>query len=46
MVVLDSRTVPALQNPPPVVWSAPLPPYSLRNVGEADLQIISVEVKG
>ncbi len=45
-VLLDSRTVPALQDPPPVVWSAPIPPHSLRNVGEADLRLISVEVKG
>jgi len=45
-VLFDSRTVPALQNPPPVLWSVPLPPHSLRNVDEADLQGISVEVKG
>ena len=45
-VLVDSRTVPAFQDPPPVVWSAPLPPHSFRNVGEADLRIISVEVKG
>jgi hypothetical protein len=45
-VVLDSRSVPALQNPLPVLWSAPLRPHSLLNVGEVELHIISVEVKG
>jgi len=44
-VLLDSRTVLTLQDPPPALWSAPLPPHSLLNVGEADLHLISVEVK-
>jgi hypothetical protein len=44
-VVLDSRTVPALQNPPAAFWSEPLAPHSLRNVGVHTLQIISVEQK-
>jgi hypothetical protein len=45
-VLLDTRTVPALQNPPPVLWSAPLPPHSFQNVGDAEAHAISVEVKG
>jgi hypothetical protein len=45
-VLLDSRMVPALQDPPQALWSAPLPPHSLLNVGETDLHIISVELKG
>ncbi|HXT36025.1 MAG TPA: hypothetical protein VN837_10640 [Chloroflexota bacterium] len=44
-MLLDSRTVLTLQDPPPALWSAPLPPHSLLNVGEADLHLISVEVK-
>lgn len=44
-VLLDSRTVPALAAPPAVLWSAPLPPHALENVGETDLHVISVEVK-
>ncbi len=44
-VVLDSRTAPALQNPPSAFWSEPLPPHSLQNVGAQPLRIISVEVK-
>lgn len=44
-VLVDSRTVEALQNPPSVIWSAPLPPHSLENVGDVDLYVLSVEVK-
>jgi hypothetical protein len=44
-VLLDSRTVPALKNPPSALWSEPLPPHSLQNVGADDLRIIAVEVK-
>ena len=44
-VLLDSREVPELSAPPPVLWSTPLPPHALENVGETDLHIISVEVK-
>ena len=28
------------------VWSAPLPPHTLENVGTCELRIISVELKG
>jgi hypothetical protein len=44
-VLLDSRTVPAFRNAPPALWSEPLPPHSLRNVGGVDLRMIAVEVK-
>ena len=44
-VLLDSRTVDALKNPPQVLWSGPLPPHSLENVGETELLVLSVEVK-
>ncbi|MDB5057535.1 MAG: hypothetical protein JWO59_1007 [Chloroflexi bacterium] len=46
VVLLDSRTVPALQQPPPVLWSAPLPPHAIRVVGDGEVHIISVEIKG
>jgi hypothetical protein len=45
-VLLDSRQVPEMSTPGPVVWSAPLPPHALENVGETDVHVISVEVKG
>ena len=44
-VLVDSRQVPALTTPPPVLWSAPLPPHALENAGDAELRVISVEVK-
>jgi hypothetical protein len=44
-VLVDSRTVASSKNPPAVIWSAPLPPHSLENVGQMDLNIISVELK-
>jgi hypothetical protein len=28
------------------VWSGPLPPHTLENVGESELRVISVELKG
>lgn len=45
-VMLDSRTVEALQSPPTVLWSDPLPEHSLENVGDSDLHVIGVELKG
>jgi hypothetical protein len=44
-VIVDSRTVDALKTPPTALWSGPLPPHALENVGDAELLIISVEVK-
>jgi len=44
-VLLDSRTVEPIKNPPAVVWSAPLPPLSLENIGGKDLTIVAVELK-
>ncbi len=45
VVVLDARTVPALATPAPALWSAPLPPHTLENVGDEDLHVVSVELK-
>ncbi len=44
-VTVDSRTVPALADPPQTLWSDPLPPHTLENVGDVDIQLISVELK-
>ena len=43
-VLMDSRTA---GGPPPsqALWSPPLPPHSLENVGTADIHVISVELK-
>lgn len=42
-VLLDSRTL--IAPLPSVVWSPPLPPHILSNVGKKDLKVISVELK-
>jgi hypothetical protein len=42
-LVLDTRV--AGSTPPTVIWSPPLPPHSLENVGSAEIRVISVELK-
>ena len=44
-VILDSRAMPQLSESPVALWSPPLPPHSLENVGTADIHVISVELK-
>ncbi len=43
-IVMDSRGL-AKVPPESALWSGPLPPHSLENVGEAELRAISVELK-
>ena len=43
--MLESRTASALDASATVLRSAPLPPHALENLDEADLHVISVEVK-
>jgi hypothetical protein len=42
-LVVDSRV--ASNSPPTVIWSPPLPPHSLENVGSTEIRVISVELK-
>jgi hypothetical protein len=44
-LVMDSRKVESLAVPPTVMWGEALPPHALENVGEAELNLISVELK-
>ncbi len=44
-ILVDSRTVEALQNPAEVMWGAALAPHSLENVGDKTLRIVAVELK-
>lgn len=44
-VLLDSRTIQSKAALPPAMWSEPLPPHALQNVGSKELRIITVEVK-
>lgn len=44
-VLVDTRTAPSASEPPIVLWSGPLAPHSLENVGQSEIHIISVELK-
>jgi hypothetical protein len=43
-IVVDSRTIEKPKQGA-AVWSEPLAPHTLENVGDSDLRVISVEVK-
>ena len=45
-VLLDTRSGDPRPDPGATLWSAPLPPHSIENVGETDLRVIMVELKG
>jgi len=44
-VLLDSRTLPRRMSPGEAVWTGPLVPHSLHNIGESELRVIAVEIK-
>jgi hypothetical protein len=44
-VLLDTRTLDAASEQPSVLWSEPLAPHSLENVGDRDIHLIAVELK-
>lgn len=44
-VSVDSRTMAKPPEPATALWSGPLAPHSLKNVGENELHLISVEIK-
>jgi len=44
-VVVDSRTLPTVPAPGTSMWSEPLAPHALENVGKTELHVISVEIK-
>ena len=44
-IEIDSRTFPQTPLPSTAVWSGPLKPHSLENIGENDIHVISVEIK-
>lgn len=45
-VLLDSRTMRPRPAPGSALWGPPLVPHYVENVGDAELRIIAVEVKG
>lgn len=44
-VLLDTRTTQGPPEPAATLWSEPLPPHSLENVDDSELQVIMVELK-
>ncbi|MEJ2485562.1 MAG: hypothetical protein P8Y68_07490 [Anaerolineales bacterium] len=44
-LIVDSRENEKFHNPPPSIWSDPLPPHSLENVGDQPILLIGVELK-
>lgn len=44
-VLVDTRSSRLAAAIGSVLWSAPLPPHSLENVGASDLHILAVEIK-
>jgi len=44
-VLVDSRTPGSTIEPPSAVWSEPLPPHTLENVGSQPIHLVSVEIK-
>jgi quercetin dioxygenase-like cupin family protein len=44
-LVFDSREAGRAREIPSVVWCPPLPPHSVENIGEAELLVLSVELK-
>jgi quercetin dioxygenase-like cupin family protein len=45
LVQLDTRVAGIVLRPGQAIWSAPLGPHTLENVGEQAIHLISVEVK-
>ena len=44
-VLVDSRTMPSKPTAGAALWSAPLVPHYVRNVGDSELRVIAVEMK-
>lgn len=44
-IMVDSRMLPETPSPSSALWSGPLQPHALENIGEKDIHIISVEIK-
>ena len=44
-VLVDSRTLAVAALPGAALWTEPLLPHTLKNIGDKDLQVISVEIK-
>jgi hypothetical protein len=45
-LIFDSREAGAPPATPSAIWCDPLPPHSVENVGEDELRVLSIELKG
>lgn len=45
-ILLDSRELSTKPQPGEAMWSSPLKPHTLRNLGQEYLRVIAVELKG
>jgi hypothetical protein len=45
-VLVDARQIPSPPVAGSVLWSSPLPPHYVENVGTGELRVIAVELKG
>jgi hypothetical protein len=44
-VLLDSRTLEKAPEPSTVLWSDPLPPHTLKNIGDKEIRVLNFEIK-
>ena len=44
-MIFDSRTAGVAQKAFDVVWTPPLPPHSVENIGAAEIHVLLVELK-
>ena len=44
-VLVDTRNIETKPQPGAAMWSGPLPPHSVTNVGDTQIRVISVEIK-
>lgn len=44
-VLLDSRNLEKVPGLSTVIWSEPLPPHTLKNIGDKDIRVLSFEIK-
>ena len=44
-IILDSRGLPGVPETGSALWSEPLVPHALKNIGRSDIHIVSVEIK-
>lgn len=45
-VLVDSRAMELPRKGPLVLWSEPVPPHTLENVGDRTIHVIAIELKG